>query len=168
MSALDLLTKIDPSKPLSLGQLTTNADGVLEMRQAPPLQEAQFNLHGVPVRVKLHQEADGEKTICDIIADCGPLPFSAQNSALRNLLLSVMKGFRAPTDSRVMLGARQHIWVLQQTTLTIPMVPAAVLTEVTLFVHHLGKIIALLNEVQQLHAPRSGGQAGTRGLKPAT
>jgi hypothetical protein len=168
MSALDLLTKIDPSKPLSLGQLTMNADGVLEMRQAPPLQEAQFNLRGIPVRVRLHQPSGNDKTICDIIADCGPLPFSAQNSALRNLLLSVMKGFRPPADARVMLGARQHVWVLQQTTLTIPIVPAAVLTEVTLFVHHLGKIIGLLAEIQQQHAPRSGGQGRASSLKPAT
>lgn len=155
-SALDILTVLDPNQPLSFGQIALNADGVLEMRQAPPLQQAQFTWHGVPVRINLHQPDGAAQTICDIVADLGPLPFSAQNPELRGMLLALIRGFRAPADCKLMLGPRQIIWACQQTILRVPLTPAAVLTEIVIFLHHMGPVLELLRDVQRAYA--TGGQ----------
>jgi hypothetical protein len=164
MSALDLLTQLDSSRPLSLGQVTMNAEGVLEMRQAPPLQQAQFRWHDVPVSVRLHKPEGSDDTICDIVADLGPVPFSAQNPELRALLLAVMRGFRPPIDSRVLLGPRQHLWMTQQTHIHLPLNPASVLAEVAVFLKRMGPVIALVRDLQRSYEPAGQGRAAR--LKP--
>lgn len=155
---LNLLTVLDSSQPLSFGQLRLNGDGVLELRAAPPLQQAQFVWHRVPVRVNLYQEADKPHTTCDVVADLGPLPFSAQNPAQRNALIALMRGFRAPPECKLMLGTRQSVWAFQQTYITLPLAPASVLAEVVVFLHRMGAIMEIVRDVQDAYGPTHGGQ----------
>ena len=155
---LDLLTVLETNQSLSLGQVSLNTDGVLELRAAPPLQQAQFVWHGVPVRVNLHPLAEENQYTCDIVADLGPLPFSAQNPELRQVLIALMRGFHAPPECRLMLGPRQVIWAMQQTHMTLPLAPASVLAEVVVFLHRMGAVIELLRDVQDTYVPVPGGQ----------
>lgn len=158
MSALEILTQINNSRPLSLGQVAVNKDGVLELREAPTIQKSQFNWLGTPVHVSISQP-DGESyDVCDIIADLGPLPFSAQNPELRGLLIAVMRGFKCPKDCRIMLGARGHIWLCQQTILSLPLTPAAVLGEIAVFLHGMTPIIRLCQDLIAAYGPPKSGQ----------
>lgn len=159
---LDLLTVLDPNQPLSLGQVRLNKDGVLELNSAaPPLQNSQFIWAGFPVRVSLHKSQENQ-TICDIVADLGTLPFSIQSPELRNILLAVMKGFRPPEDCKLMIGPRSAIWACQQTTLQLPLAPAAILAEITVFLHAMNPIILLIRD---LRAAYDGRQPGGKALK---
>ena len=160
-SMLDILTVLDTQQPLSMGQVKMNPDGVLELNHAPSMpQHAQFLWYGVPVQISLHDAKD--YVICDVVADMGQLPFSAQSPGQRGALVAVMKGFQAPTDCRLILGPRQAIWACQQTKIQPPLTPAAILSEIVVFLHDMGPIMALLSDIQHAY---DGGQLGSKSLK---
>lgn len=152
---LDLLTVIDIRRPLSMGQIRLNEDGVLEVVSTypPPVQEAKFIWCGFPVNVSLHPDELGGVT-CDIMADMGLLPFSAQNTELRAVLLAILRGFRPPKDARLMLGPRSVIWASQQTTLTSAVTPAAVLAEIAVFLHGMNPVMMLVRDLRAAYEGR--------------
>ncbi len=160
-SMLDILTVLDTHQPLSLGQVKMNPDGVLELKNAPSMpQHAQLSWYGVPVQISLHDAHD--HVICDIVADLGQLPFSAQNPGQRGALVAVIRGFVPPADCRLMLGPRQAIWACQQTKLPLPLTPAGILSEIVVFLHGMSPIMALLSDIQHAY---DGGQLGGKSLK---
>lgn len=120
LEALQSLAEVAKSAlPLGMNSVVMTADGVLGVSRPPRPARLHFIADGMPFSAAVSPEGD-EGSICQIYAEVGHIPFSAQAPERRRRLLDVLRGVQAQPlpNARFVVQQGQKILLFSESKLS--------------------------------------------------
>lgn len=140
----------DGALPINPGSIEMTPEGVLGIARPPRPCKLTFMADGLPFNVAVRHEGleDGGGSICQIWADIGHVPYTAQAPERRRALLAVLRGIEGLPHVRFIVQGGQKIILFSEIRLEHHASPedlfhqtVLVLQEARPFLHLLGEYL---------------------------
>lgn len=107
----------DGGLPISPGSIVMTPEGVLGIAKPPRPCKLHFMADGLPFNVAVrHEDGDeGEGSLCQIWADVGHVPYTAQAPERRRALLSILRGIEGLKHVKFIVQEGQKIILFSET-----------------------------------------------------
>lgn len=109
----------------------------------PPI-NFQFRWQGIPFAARVDNTEAGLRL--RMVGDLGPVPYSAENAEGRDRLLSLVQWADADGTCRFVVGRRQHLNLLGDARITMPLTGTAIVATATNFLLQARPYIDLAEE----------------------
>lgn len=104
----------DGALPITPGSIVMTPEGVLGIAKPPKPCKLNFMADGLPFNVAVRHE--GEGSICQIWADVGHVPYTAQAPERRRTLLSLLRGIEGLKNVTFIVQGGQKIILFSEVT----------------------------------------------------
>lgn len=109
LEALQSLAEVAKSAlPLGMNSIVMTADGVLGISRPPRPARLHFMVDDLPFNAAVSPEGDGG-AVCQIYAEVGHIPFSAQAPERRRGILNILRGVHGLPTTRFVVQQGQKI-----------------------------------------------------------
>ncbi|CAK0769768.1 YbjN domain-containing protein [uncultured Gammaproteobacteria bacterium] len=132
--------------PLGLGSISVNSDGVLGVSERPRESKLRFSVEGLLLHVLLLADDVGSGARCQVWAEVGHVPYTAQSSERRRGALAVLRGASDLSHARFVVESGQKILINRETHLPGPVVPEDLIMETVLLIQEVRPFLRLLLE----------------------
>lgn len=145
LDAMHTLAEISQNG-LSIGinSIFMTEDGVLGIANPPRSSLHRFTIDGMQFHVSLVPEDTG--TRCQITAEIGHVPYTAESTDRRNVVLTILRATQRLRHARFIVENGQKIHVMTNTYVSGHMTPDALMYETILFVHESRPYLRLLSQ----------------------
>lgn len=100
--------------PLGLNAIFTTPDGVLGIARPPRPSRLRFAVAGLPFHVAVSPQ-DDDSSVCQIWADVGHIPYTAQSPEKRRNLLALLRGMEDLKRARFVVQEGYKILLFSET-----------------------------------------------------
>lgn len=104
----------DGALPITPGSIEMTPEGVLGIAKPPKPGKLHFMADGLPFHVAVRHEGNG--SICQIWADVGHVPYTAQAPDQRRTLLAILRGIQGLKNVSFIVQGGQKIILFSETT----------------------------------------------------
>ncbi|MCG5244012.1 hypothetical protein MCW82_30000 [Azospirillum doebereinerae] len=104
----------DGALPITPGSIVMTPEGVLGIAKPPKPCKLNFMADGLPFNVAVRHE--GEGSVCQIWADVGHVPYTAQAPERRRTLLALLRGIEGLKNVKFIVQEGQKIILFSETT----------------------------------------------------
>jgi len=138
----------DGALPINPGSIEVTPEGVLGIAKPPRPCKLTFMADGLPFNVAVrHESADeGGGSICQIWADVGHVPYTAQAPERRRALLAVLRGIEGLPHVRFIVQGGQKIILFSEIRLEHHASPEDLFHQTTLVLQEARPFLRLLGE----------------------
>ncbi|CAO3407313.1 hypothetical protein [Azospirillum largimobile] len=138
----------DGALPISPGSIEMTPEGVLGIARPPRPCRLTFMADGLPfnVAVRHESEEEGGGSICQIWADLGHVPYTAQAPERRRALLAVLRGIEGLPHVRFIVQGGQKIILFSEIRLEHHASPEDLFHQTTLVLQEARPFLRLLGE----------------------
>ncbi|PWC33753.1 hypothetical protein [Azospirillum sp. TSO35-2] len=105
----------DGALPITPDSIVMTPEGVLGIAKPPKPCKLTFMADGLPFNIAVRHEGDG--SVCQIWADLGHVPYTAQAPERRRALLAVLRGIEGLPNVRFIVQGGQKIILFSEITL---------------------------------------------------
>lgn len=139
------LAKVDVDlMPLGINAIETNDEGVPILTTPPKPSKLRFVVGGLPFHAAISPE--GEGAACQVWADVGNLPFTAQSPAKRAALLAIIQSTLSLPFARFAVEAGQRIILFSEDRTTGPATPEDIIHQTVRLMGEARPFLRLLGE----------------------
>lgn len=133
--------------PVGRNSIFVTSGGTLEIAAMPPPSRLHFTFEGLVFHVAVNP---GENvTQCQIWAEVGHIPFTAQSPERRRDLLVIIGSTRGLARARFVISEGQKILVISETQVDGPITPEALFHEIVLLMQEARPYLRLLVDYLQ-------------------
>lgn len=138
----------DGALPINPGSIEVTPEGVLGIAKPPRPCKLTFMADGLPFNVAVRHEsdADGGGSICQIWADVGHVPYTAQAPERRRALLAVLRGIEGLPHVRFIVQGGQKIILFSEIRLEHHASPEDLFHQTILVLQEARPFLRLLGE----------------------
>lgn len=143
----------DGALPINPGSIEVTPEGVLGIAKPPRPCKLTFMADGLPFNVAVRHEGpeegrpeDGGGSICQIWADVGHVPYTAQAPERRRALLAVLRGIEGLPHVRFIVQGGQKIILFSEIRLEHHASPEDLFHQTTLVLQEARPFLRLLGE----------------------
>jgi hypothetical protein len=128
--------------PLSASAIFMTPEGVLGIAKPPRPSELKFTVDGLTFNVAV--TFDGAQSICQILADVGHIPFTAQSPERRRSLLNVIRGIQDMGHSKLLVQEGQKILLFSESRLDGHATPEDLIHQTVLVLQEVRPFLRIL------------------------
>ncbi|MBY6260786.1 hypothetical protein EI613_02465 [Azospirillum sp. 412522] len=138
----------DGALPISPGSIEMTPEGVLGIARPPRPCKLTFMADGLPFNVAVRHESaeEGGGSICQIWADVGHVPYTAQAPERRRALLAVLRGIEGLPHVRFIVQGGQKIILFSEIRLEHHASPEDLFHQTILVLQEARPFLRLLGE----------------------
>jgi len=138
----------DGALPINPGSIEMTPEGVLGIAKPPRPCKLTFMADGLPFNVAVRHEGpeDGGGSICQIWADVGHVPYTAQAPERRRALLAVLRGIEGLPHVRFIVQGGQKIILFSEIRLEHHASPEDLFHQTILVLQEARPFLRLLGE----------------------
>ena len=138
----------DGALPINPGSIEVTPEGVLGIDKPPRPCKLTFMADGLPFNVAVRHESaeEGGGSICQIWADVGHVPYTAQAPERRRALLAVLRGIEGLPHVRFIVQGGQKIILFSEIRLEHHASPEDLFHQTTLVLQEARPFLRLLGE----------------------
>lgn len=145
LEAIGSLATVDLDRmPLGINAIVTNEDGVPSLSTPPRPSKLRFVIRGIPFQAAVSPEGDG--AVCQVWAEVGSLPFTAQSPAKRAAILAILLSATALPFARFVLQPDQRILLCCEDRTSGPATPEDIIHQTVRLLGEAGPFLDLLRE----------------------
>jgi len=145
LEAIGSLAKVDLDlMPLGINAIETNDDGVPVLATPPRPSKLRFVVGGLPFHAAV--SPNGEGAICQVWADVGNLPFTAQSPTKRAAMLAVLQSATTLPFARFAVEAGQRIILFSEDRTDGPATPEDIIHQTVRLMGEAKPFLQLLGE----------------------
>lgn len=130
--------------PLSRNAVHVTTDGVLGIAHAPAPSRLRFNIDHLQFHVSVSPEGNG--SMCQIWAEVGHVPYTAQSPTKRRDVLTILRGTRNLERAHFVLEDGQKILVLSESHVDGPVTPDVLVYETVMLLQEARPFLRLFAE----------------------
>lgn len=147
LDALRSLAEVAPSAlPFGMNSIVVTPDGVLGVIKPPRPAKLRFAVNGLMIQAAVSPDADGDGSVCQIWAEVGHIPFTAQSPERRRTLLQILRGIKGLRYASFVVQQSQTILVLSERRTENPATPEDLAHQTVLMLHEARPFLRLLAE----------------------
>lgn len=145
LDAIQSLAEVAKSAlPIGLNAIFTTPEGVLGIAKPPRPSRLHFVAGGLPFHVSVGVE--GEESICQIWAEVGHIPYTAQSPERRRTLLSLLRGMQDLKRAKFVVQGGHKILLFAETRIDGHVTPDDLAFETVMLIQEARPFVRLLGE----------------------
>lgn len=145
LDAIHSLAEVAPeSLPIGMNAIFMTPEGVLGIAKPPRSSRLRFVVDGLPFNAAV--SPDGEEAVCQIWAEVGHIPYTAQSPDRRRNLLSVLGGIGDLKHARFVVQEGQKILLFSESRIEGHVRPEDLAHQTMLMVQEARPFLRLLAE----------------------
>jgi hypothetical protein len=145
LEALRSLAETAPSAlPLGMNAVSISPEGVLTIAQPPQPSKLRFTADGLPFQASV--TPNGEEAVCQVWAEVGHIPYTAQSPERRRRMLAVVKGAEKLPTARFIIQGSHMILLFSERRLPGRVMPEDLIWQTVQLIQEARPFLRMIGE----------------------